>query len=154
MTRVPIAPASPPGYPGGMHPGCPPRASPSSPQQFVGDGSAWSYVRQMYRSSPHAAQAVEAQPLPTSAGVSEPSLYQHSHSPPHYQWAAGSAAGASTSLSNAGAYPAIAVNTGSGAPVALMEVEEWARCPTHNHPLNPGWSSLSAKISHPSLSST
>ena len=72
----------------------------------------------MYRSSPHAAQAVEAQPLPTSAGVSEPSLYQQSHASPHYQWAAGSAAGASTALSNAGAYPAMAVNTGSGAPAA------------------------------------
>ena len=59
----------------------------------MGDGSAWSYVRQIYRSSPHAARAVEAQPLPTSAGVSEPSLYQHSHASPHYQWAAGSAAG-------------------------------------------------------------
>ena len=104
--------------PGRMQPGSPPRASPPPPQPSVGDGSAWSYVRQMYRSSPHAAQAVEAQPLPTSAGVSEPSLYQHSHSSPHYQWAAGSAAGASTSLSNAGAFPAMAVNTGSGAPVA------------------------------------
>ena len=79
---------------------------------------AWSYTRQVYRNSPHAAQAVEAQPLPTSAGVSEPSLCQHSHVPPHYQWAAGSTAGASTSLSHAGAFPAMAVNTGSGAPVA------------------------------------
>ena len=57
-------------------------------------------------------------PLPTSAGVSEPSLYQHSHASPHYQWAAGSAAGASACLSNAGAFPAMAVNTGSGAPPA------------------------------------
>ena len=54
--------------------GSPPRASPP-PQQPIGDGSAWSYTRQMYCNSPHAAQAVEAQPLPTSAGVSEPSLY-------------------------------------------------------------------------------
>ena len=61
---------------------------------------------------------LQAQPLPTSAGVSEPSLYQHSNAPPHYQWAAGSTAGASTSLSNAGAFPAMAVNTGSGAPHA------------------------------------
>ena len=101
MARVPIAPVSPPGYLGGMQPGSPLRASPPPPQPLVNDGSASSYVRQMYRSSPHAAQAVEAQPLPTSAGVSEPSLYQHSHSPPHYQWAAGSAAGASASLSTA-----------------------------------------------------
>ena len=118
IARVPISPVSPPGYLGGMQPGSPPRASPPPPQPPVGDGSAWSYVRQMYRSSPHAAQAVEAQPLPTSAGVSEPSLYQHSQAPPHYQWAAGSTAGASTSLSNAGAFPAVAVNTGSGAPAA------------------------------------
>ena len=107
----------------------------------------------MYRSSPHAAQAVEAQPLPTSAGVSEPSLYQHSHAPPHYQWAAGSTAGASTSLSNAGAFPAMAVNTGSGAPAPLMEVEEWAHCPIHTHLLNPEWSSPSAGTGHPSLNS-
>ena len=59
------------------------------------------------RSSPHAAQAIEVQALPTSAGVSEPSLYQHSAAPPYYQWA-------STSHSHAGAYPAMAVNTGSG----------------------------------------
>ena len=118
IARVPIAPVSPPGYLGGMQPGSPPRASPPPPQPPVGDGSAWSYVRQMYRSSPHAAQAVEVQPLPTSAGVSEPSLYQHSQASPHYQWAAGSTAGASTSLSNAGAFPAVAVNTGSGAPAA------------------------------------
>ena len=116
MARVPIAPTSPPGYHGGMQVGSPPRASPPPPQvQPVGDGSAWSYTRQMYRSSPHAAQAVEAQPLPTSAGVSEPSLYQHSNAPPYYQWAARSTAGASTSMSHAGAFPAMAVNTGSGA---------------------------------------
>ena len=112
MSRVPIDPTSSPGYHEGMQAGSPPRASPPPPQLPVGDGSVWSFVRQMYRSSPHAAQAVEAQPLPTSAGVSEPSLHQHSHSSPHYQWAAGSAAGASTSLSNAGAYHAMAVNTG------------------------------------------
>ena len=86
IARAPIAPVSPPGYLGGMLPGSPPRASPRPPQPPVGDGSAWSYVRQMYRSSPHAAQAVEAQPLPTSAGVSEPSLHQHSQASPHYQW--------------------------------------------------------------------
>ena len=120
MTRVLIAPTSPPGCHGGMQMGSPPRASPPPRPQMqpVSDGSAWSYARQMYRSSPHAAQAVEAQPLPTSAGVSEPSLYQHSHAPPHHQWAAGSTAGASTSLSRAGAFPAMAVNTGSGAPAA------------------------------------
>ena len=39
--------------------------------------------------------------LPASAGVSEPSLYQHSNAPPYYQWAAGSTAGASTSMSHA-----------------------------------------------------
>ena len=99
--------------------GSPPKVLPSPPPptvQPIGDGSAWSYTRQMYRGSPHAAQAVEVQALPTSAGVSEPSLYQHSSAPPYYQWAAGSAAGASTSNSHAGAYPAMAVNTGSGAP--------------------------------------
>ena len=41
-------------------------------------------------------------------------MYQHSNARPYYQWAAGSAAGASTSQSHAGAYPAMAVNTGSG----------------------------------------
>ena len=45
--------------------------------------------------------------------MSEPSLYQHS-SAPYHQWAAGSAAGASTAHSHAGAFPAMAVNTGSG----------------------------------------
>ena len=97
--------------------GSPPRVLPSPPPpvvQAVGGSSAWSYTRQMYRSSPHAARAVEAQALPTSAGVSEPSLYQRSSAPPYYQWAAGSAAGASTSYSHAGAYPAMAVNAGSG----------------------------------------
>ena len=119
IIRAPLAASSPPGYLGGIPSGSPPRTSPPlPPPPPVGDGSSWSYVRQMYRSSPHAAQAVEAQPLPTSAGVSEPSLYQHSHASPHYQWAAGSAAGASASLSNAGAFPAMAVNTGSGAPAA------------------------------------
>ena len=118
MTRVPMTPVSPQGYLGGLQPGSPPRASPPPPQPPLGGGSAWSYVRQMYRSSPHAAQAVEMQPLPTSAGVSEPSLHQHSQAPPRYQWAAGSTAGASTSLSHAGAFPAVAVNTGSGAPAA------------------------------------
>ena len=121
MARVPIAPTSPPVYPGGMQVGSPNRVLPLPPPpavQPVGDGSAWSYTRQMYRNSPHAAQAVEAQALPTSAGVSEPSLYQHSNAPPYYQWAAGSTAGASTSQSHAGAYPAMAVNTGSGAPGA------------------------------------
>ena len=117
MTRAPIASVSPPACLGGVQPGSPPRASPPlPPPPLAGDGSAWSYVRQVYRSSPHAAQAVEAQPVPTSAGVSEPSLYQHSHASPHYQWAAGSAAGGSASLSNAGAFPAMAVNTGSGPP--------------------------------------
>ena len=116
MVHVPVAPPSPPVYPGGMQVGSPSRAVPSPPPtQPTGDGSAWSYTRQMYRSSPHAAQAVEVQALPTSAGVSEPSLQQHSNAPPYYQWAAGSAAGASTSQSHAGAYPAMAVNTGSGA---------------------------------------
>ena len=153
IARVPIAPVSPPGYLGGIQPGSPPRASPPPPQPPVGDGSAWSYVRQMYRSSPHAAQAVEAQPLPTSAGVSEPSLYQHSQASPHYQWAAGSAAGASTSLSNAGAFPAVAVNTGSGAPAAPDGSGGIGSQP-HSQPaqFNPEQSSLSAKISHPSLS--
>ena len=70
----------------------------------------------MYHGSPHAAQAVEVQNLPTSAGVSEPSSYQHSNAPPYYQWAAGSTARASTLQSHAGAHPAMAVNTGSGAP--------------------------------------
>ena len=82
IARVPITLISPPGYLGGVQPGSPPRASPLPPQPTVGDGSAWSYVRQIYRSTPHAAQAVEVQPLPTSAGVSEPSLYQHSQAPP------------------------------------------------------------------------
>ena len=41
---------------------------------------------------------------------------QHSHASPHYQWAAGSAAGGSASMSNAGAFPAMAVNTGSAPP--------------------------------------
>ena len=147
MTRVPVAPTSPPGYHGGMQAGSPPRprASPPPPQPPVGDGSAWSYLRQMYRNSPHAAQAIEAQPLPTTAGVSEPSLHQHSHSLPHYQWAAGSTAGASTSLSNAGAFPAMAVNIGSGAPAA----PDGSHSLTHNRPLNPEWNSLSAKTSHP-----
>ena len=115
--RVPVGPTSPPVYPGGMQAGSPPRVLPSPPPpvvQAMGDGSAWSYTRQMHRSSPHAAQAVEVQALPTSAGVTEPSLYQHSAAPPAYQWATGSAAGASTSHSYAGAYPAMAVNTGSG----------------------------------------
>ena len=71
MTRVPIAPTSPPGCHGGMQMGSPPRASPPPPpppqMQHIGDGSAWSYTKQMHRSSPHAAQAVEAQPLPTSS---------------------------------------------------------------------------------------
>ena len=120
MARVPLGPTSPPVHHGGMQVGSHPRVSPTSPPppppaQPVGDASAWSYTRQMYRSSPHAAQAVEAQAMPTSAGVSEPSLHQHSNAPPYYQWAAGSTAGASTSLSHAGAYPGMAVNTGSGA---------------------------------------
>ena len=118
MARVLIAPTSPPVYPGGMQVGNPSRAVHSPPppptMQPVGDGSAWSYARQMYRNSPHATQIVEVQALPTSAGVSVPSLHQHSNTPPYYQWAAGSAAGASTSQSHAGAYPAMAVNTGSG----------------------------------------
>ena len=120
MPRVPTAPTSPPVYSGGTQVGSPPRALPSPPPptvQPVDDGSAWSYTRQMYRSSPHAAQAVE-EALPTSAGVSEPSLHQHSSAPPYYPWAAGSTTGASTSQSHAGAYPAMAVNTGSGAPGA------------------------------------
>ena len=115
MARAPIAHTSPPGYHGGMQVGSPQRASPPPQQLPVGDGSAWSFTRQMYRNSPHAAQAVQAQPLPTSAGVSEPSLYQHSYAPGHQQWATGSTVGASTSLSHAGAFPAMAVNTGSGA---------------------------------------
>ena len=62
VVRVPIAPTSPPDYHGGMQPGSPSRTSLPLPQHPVGDGSAWSYTRQMYRSSPHAAQAVEGQP--------------------------------------------------------------------------------------------
>ena len=80
IARVPITPISPPGYFGGVQPGSPPRASPPPPQPPAGDGSAWSYVRQIYRSTPHAAQAVEVQPLPTSAGVSE-HLYINTHRP-------------------------------------------------------------------------
>ena len=74
--------------------GNPPRVLPSPPPaavQAVGDG------------------VVEVQALPTSAGVNEPSLYQHPAAPPYYQWAIGSAARASTSYSHAGAYPAMAV---------------------------------------------
>ena len=117
MALGPVAPTSPPAYPGGLQVGSPPRVSPSPPPpavQPMGDGSAWSHTRQMYRNSPYAAQAVQVQALPTSAGVSEPSLYQHSAAPPYYQWATGSATGASTSYSHAGACPAMAVNTGSG----------------------------------------
>ena len=69
MTRAPVAPVSPLACLGGAQPGSPPGALPPPPPP-----SAGSYVRQIYRSSPHAAQACEAQPLPTSAGVSEPSL--------------------------------------------------------------------------------
>ena len=152
-TRVPIAPTSPPGYHGGVQAGSPPSASPPPPQPPVGDGSAWSYLRQMHRSSPHAAQAVEAQPLPTSAGVSEPSLCQHSHSPPRYQWAAGSTAGASTSLSNAGALPAMAVNTGSGAPAAPDGSGGMGSQPNTQPPTQPRMEQPISKNKSPSLNS-
>ena len=112
-----VASTTSPVYAGEAQVGNAPRVLPSPPSppvvQAMGDGSAWSYTRQVYRNSTHATQAIEVQALPTSAGVSEPSLYQHS-SAPYYQWAAGSAAGASTAHSHAGAFPAMAVNTGSG----------------------------------------
>ena len=99
-------------YPGaGM--GCVPRSPPSLPPPppvISGDGSAWAFKRQVYKKPTQQVQAVEGQALPTSSRVSEPSLHQHS-SVPYQQWAAGSAAGASTAQSHAGAYPAMAVNT-------------------------------------------
>ena len=154
--HVPVAPTSPPVYPGGMQVGSPSRVVPSPPPpaiQPTGDGSAWSYIRQMYRNSPHAAQAVEVQALPTSAGVSEPSLYQHSNAPPYYHWAAGSTAGASTSQSHAGAYPAMAVNTGSGATGAPDGSGRIGSQPNTQPPTQPSRTE-SARTSHPSLNST
>ena len=64
--------------------------------------------------------------MPLSAGVSEPSIYQHA-STPYAQWASGSAAGGSTvhSYSHAGAYPAMAVNTPPASqPVASVHAEQ------------------------------
>ena len=116
-------PSSSPQHPGAGV-GCVPR-SPPPPALISGDGSAWAFTRQVYRNPAQQAQAVEGQALPTSAGVTEPSLYQRS-SVPYQQWAAGWAAGASTAQSNAGALPAMAVNS----------------------QLSPHWSSLSARTCH------
>ena len=88
MARVPVAPSSPPGCHGGMQAGSPPRLESSPPPPPLRKYNL--LVMEAPGLIPDRRIAVhhmllklwKCKPLPTSAGVSEPSLYQHSNAPP------------------------------------------------------------------------
>ena len=89
-------------------------------------GGPWAFTRQAYRRSTQKLGVPDLNAMPLSAGVSEPSIYQHA-STTYAQWASGSAAGGSTvhQHSHAGAYPAMAVNTPPASqPMASVHAEQ------------------------------